>query len=139
MKDQDNPEQWNTPSAGDRIGDFVERYADACIALDEATDAEKAARAVKERLELALFDMLEAEGVRQVRHARGLFTMNDLAWASVEDEQVAREWAEANAPELITLNRQRLSAMIRPLVKSDGELPPGVSYTTGRKVTWRRQ
>lgn len=138
-KSETAPETWESPGTGDRIGDHVERYADACIVLDEAMDAEKAARATKERLEDALFDALEAEGVRQVRHHRGLFSMNDLAWAAVEDESKAREWAEAEHPEIITLNRMRLSVMVREAIKAGTDMPPGVTFSTSRKVTWRRQ
>lgn len=137
-KSATSPETWETPGAGDRIGNYVDRYADACIVLDEAEEAAKAARATKERLEDELFTLLEAEGVRQVRHARGLFTMNDLAWASVEDEAAAREWAEQSMPEIITLNRQRLAVVVRTALRESQPLPPGVTFTTSRKVTWRR-
>ncbi len=114
------------------------RVAESRFALEQAMDVEKQTRAIYEMAETALFDALEAEGLRQIRTPRGLFSMNDLAWASVDDEDKARLWAEAENPELLTLNRQRLSVMVRRALENGEPLPPGVTFTTSRKITWRR-
>ncbi len=118
---------------------LADKLADARVALDAAMDAEKVARASYESYEAELFDSLENAGIRQIRTDRGLFSMNDLAWAQVADEAAARSWAEESMPELLLLNRQRLSVVVREALKEGGELPPGVEFTTSRKVTWRRQ
>jgi len=118
---------------------LADRLADARLVLDEAMDAEKAARAVYEEYEAQLFDELENLGIRQFRTDRGLFSMNDLAWAQVTDEAEARSWAEESQPELLLLNRQRLSVVVREALKEGRDLPPGVEFTTSRKITWRRQ
>jgi hypothetical protein len=117
---------------------LAESVADYRNVLDEAMDAEKVARANYEEAEAALFDALEAAGIRQFRTERGLFSQNDLAWAQVEDESAARAWAEASMPELLLLNRQRLSSLVREGIREGHPLPPGVTFTTSRKITWRR-
>lgn len=124
---------------------LADKLADARVALEEAEDRAKRMRSAYESLEGQLFDALENAGIRQFRTARGLFSLNDLAWAAVEDEEAARRWADQSAPELLTLNRQRLSVIIRHVLKGEedhglgkGELPPGTSYTTSRKIGWRR-
>lgn len=120
------------------LEDMASRVAETRYALEQAMDAEKQARELYELAETGLFDALEAQGLRQIRTPRGLFSMNDLAWASVEDEDKARLWAEAESPELLTLNRQRLSVLVRRALENGLELPPGVTFTTSRKITWRR-
>jgi histidinol dehydrogenase len=127
-----------TPPRGD-LAVIADDVAASRIALETAMDAEKSARAVYETYEAELFDALENAGIRQFRTGRGLFTQNDLAWAQVEDEEAARAWAEATAPELLLLNRQRLSVLVRAALKEGDDLPPGVTFTTSRKITWRRQ
>jgi hypothetical protein len=59
----------------------------------------------------------------------------------VTDEEAAKAWADGQMPELITLNRARLSKLVRDILKGDAEvpMPPGVNFTTSRKITWRRQ
>lgn len=138
------PESWQDGRTEARFvrGDLkaiADDLADARLALERAMDAEKAARETYEAYEAELFDALENMGVRQFRTERGLFTQNDLAWAQVEDEAAARAWAEENRPELLLLNRQRLSVLVREALKGGATLPPGVNFTTSRKITWRRQ
>lgn len=114
--------------------------ADARVALDEANDRAKEAQAAYDKVQEELFAALEDAGLQQIRTDRGLFRLNDLAWAAVKDEEQARLWAEQNAPELITLNRQRLSVIVRNVLKGEegAVMPPGVDFTTSRKITWRR-
>jgi aspartate aminotransferase-like enzyme len=126
------------PNAG-RFTEAIDEFANARLALDEVKDTLEVAQSKYDAAEAHLFDLLEASGLRQVRTARGLFTMNDLAWAAVEDGEKAREWADTFMPEIITLNRSRLAVVVRNCLKEGDPLPPGVSYTTSRKVTWRRQ
>jgi hypothetical protein len=124
---------------------LADKLADARVELEAADDITKRIRSKYEQLEGELFDALENAGITQIRTARGLFSLNDLAWASVTDEEQARQWAEHSYPELLTLNRQRLSKIVRDTLKGEppegmeaGELPPGVTYTTSRKINWRR-
>ncbi len=118
---------------------IADDLANARVELDKAADAEKAARAVYEQYESELFTALENAQLLQFRTERGLFSRNELAWAKVENEDTARAWAEANLPELLLLNRQRLSVIVREYLKGErDELPPGVDFTTSRKITWRR-
>jgi hypothetical protein len=120
--------------------------ADARVALDLANDAAKEAQATFDGIEAKLFDALEGAGLTSIRTERGLFRLNDLAWAAVEDEDKARAWAEENEPALLTLNRQRLSVIVRRVITGDeaapglepGVMPPGVNFRTSRKISWRR-
>lgn len=122
-----------------RFTEAINAFADAKNALDEARDVMELAQKKADYAESRLFDLLENAGLRQVRSERGLFSMNDLAWAQVTDGEAARAWAEANMPEIITLNRSRLSVVVRTALKEGEALPPGVDFTTSRKVSWRRQ
>jgi len=118
---------------------LVNAYADARNAREEAADRTKRLGAVEAACEAALFDAMEKLNLRSVQHARGRFTLNDLAWASVADEDKAREWAEAAMPELLMLNRQRLSAVVRQFLRGERDaMPPGVDYSVSRKISWRR-
>ena len=132
----------DTPS----FGQLADQLADARINLDKANDLAKLAQGEYDEVEALLFDALENANLESIRTDRGLFRLNDLAWASVEDEDQARIWAEANMPELLTLNRQRLSVVVRKVIKGEedapgvppGQTPPGVTFRTSRKITWRR-
>ena len=70
----------------------------------------------------------------------GTFSLNDLAWARVEDPAAAKEWADQYHPELLTLNHTRLSTIVREALKgeSGAVIPPGVTYTVSRKINWRK-
>lgn len=120
---------------------LADRLADARVRLEEIEDAAKKQRSEYEALESQLFDALENAGIRQVRTDRGLFGLNDLAWASIEDPEKARLWADREMPELLTLNLQRLSKIVRDTLKGEreGPMPDGVGFKTSRKITWRRQ
>lgn len=120
---------------------LADQLADLRGRLEVILEAEKEARGEMEAVESQLFDALENAGLRQIRTARGLFTQNDLAWAKITDPAAAKAWADQNMPELLTLNLQRLSKLVRDHLKgetSDG-MPAGVDFTTSRKITWRRQ
>lgn len=132
-----------SPAAGHltQTRDLAHRLAGARVALDEAKEATAAAQAVYDDLERQLFEGLENAGVRSIVTELGRFTLNDLAWATVEDAAAARDWAAHVAPELLVLNHQSLSKIVRDTLKGEGEfteLPPGVTFKTSRKITWRR-
>lgn len=131
---------------------LADQLADARNELDAAEDAAKLARAKYEAIEAAMFDAMENSGLLSIRTERGLFRLNDLAWARIEDPDKARVWAEHEMPELLTLNNSRLSKLVRDALKGDVTvangavdpgtnvmLPDGVTYTTSRKITWRRE
>jgi len=135
------------PVGKDHLRRLADLLADARIEFDrlqaEADDAKKAYDAI----EATLFDALEAAGMSAFRTDRGLFRLNDLAWAKMEDPEAAKAWADAHMPELLTLNNARLSKVVRDALKGDVPiegavagtgLMPGVGYVTSRKVTWRR-
>lgn len=118
---------------------LINAYADARLYREQADDHAKKLRATETEIEGKLFEAMERLNLRAVRHARGLFTLNDLAWAVVDDEGSARDWAESNMPELLLLNRQRLSVVVREHLKGERDaLPPGVSWRTSRGINWRR-
>lgn len=109
--------------------------------LEMAEDEAKRIRGNYEQVEAELFDALENAGLRKIATKDGLFMLNDLAWAKVTDAEAAKEWADQVMPELLTLNLQRLSKLVRDTLKGEreGGIPPGVDYTTSRKINWRRQ
>lgn len=129
-----------TEATSTAFADLAEDLANKRIALDAANDIAKERQAEYDKAEATLFDALENAGLQQIRTERGLFRLNDLAWASVIDESAARAWAEENEPALLLLNRQRLSVIVRQALKGeDGVvIPPGVDFKTSRKITWRR-
>jgi hypothetical protein len=43
-------------------------------------------------------------------------------------------WAEAEHPDLLTLNLQRLQTPLRNALKEGQELPPGLTYSVTRKI-----
>lgn len=132
----------------DHLKRLADLLADAKIRYEKAqaeADEEKKSYDV---IEATLFDALEAAGMSAFRTERGLFRLNDLAWARIEDAEAAKAWADAHMPELLTLNSQRLSKIVRDALKGDVEidgavegtgLMPGVGYVTSRKITWRRE
>jgi hypothetical protein len=100
---------------------------------------ERAQASVVAELEQALFDAIENAGLRSVKVAGlGTFSLYDLAWAKIADRNVAMKWAEDNCPEVITLNHQQLSVMVRAALKEEGPMPEGVEFTTSRKISWRK-
>lgn len=132
--------------ASGKIRELADTLADRKIELEEANDVAKRAQEAYDTVEAELFTILEDAGITSIRTERGLFRLNDLAWAKVEDEEQARAWADKFMPELLTLNRQRLSVVVRKIVRGEedapgvtpGQTPPGVAFTTSRKITWRR-
>jgi hypothetical protein len=117
---------------------LINAYADARAAREEVSAQEKRLREIEEKAEQALFTELEHLNLRAVRHERGLFTLNDLAWPKIVDPSMARQWAELEHPDLITLNATRLGPFIREALKEGLDLPPGVEATFSRKINWRR-
>lgn len=131
---------------------LADDLADKRVIWEAADNLAKTHRQQYEDAQTRLFDALEAGGLRAVRTARGLFSINDLPWAQVVDPERARLWADQNMPDLLGLNHARLSKIIRDALKGDVtidggvphdnpmgvSMPPGVDYTTSRKITWRR-
>lgn len=126
-------------SARPDIDALVQDYADARNDYERVSDEAKQLREVMEQYEGKLFDALEKANLRSVRHARGLFTLNDLAWPDITDAELARAWATDKMPELLTLNHQKLAVVVREHLKGEGAMPDGVEFHTSRKIKWRRQ
>ena len=84
--------------------------------------------------ESALFEAIENAGLESVRTQTGLFSLNDLAWPRIEDRDRLLAWAEAEHPDLLTLNLQRLQTPLRNALKEGQELPPGLTYSVTRKI-----
>lgn len=136
------------PVGKDHLKRLADLLADARIEFDARQAEADEARKVYDAIEASMFDALEAAGLESIRTERGLFRLNDLAWARIEDAEAAKAWADAHMPELLTLNSQRLSKVVRDALKGDVEidgavagtgLMPGIGYVTSRKITWRRQ
>ena len=125
-----------TDDANALLNELAEELAHAKRVLEDAMDVEKNARAECEAVEAKLFDVLENVGIKSFRTDRGLFSRNELAWAQVTDEAAARQWAETDMPELLLLNRQRLSSLVRDILEEGKPMPPGVDFTTSRKIKW---
>lgn len=118
---------------------LVVAYATARALRESVSDKEKEMRVTEGHAEAALFDGLERMNLRGVRHAEfGLFTLNDMASATVTDEKALREWAQEVMPELLLPNRARLSKVVRDSLKGEGEMPPGTEPSFYRKINWRR-
>lgn len=127
------------PESRASLDALVNAYADARRAREEADDRVKRLTDIEQRAETALFDEMERLNLRSVKHDRGLFMLNDLAWASVEDREAVLSWAQREFPELLTLNNQRLSVLVREYLKGErDEMPPGTGFKTSRKINWRR-
>lgn len=137
MTDVDVVEDANVPEIPELNG-LVEAYVAARGRREDASATEKRLREVESRAELALFDELERQNLRSVRHATlGLFYLNDQVSATVTDDVALRSWAVEVMPELLIANRARLGSVVRHTLKEGGELPPGTDYSTYRKIGWR--
>ena len=122
-----------------RINHLIRRFSGAKLALEDAKSTEKEASKEASKIEAELFDALEDAGLRSVKvDGMGTYGLNDLAWASIDDRAQAMAWAEEQRPELLTLNHQQLSVLVRDSLKGDGEMPPGVTFTTSRRISWRK-
>ena len=122
-----------------KIEILAEAFAREKRALEAIKESEKEQSSITSKAEAALFDALEDAGLTSVKIAGlGSFRLNDLAWAKIEDRQAALEWAEQQRPEMLTLNHQQLSVVVRQAIKGEGEIPPGVTFTASRKIGWKK-
>lgn len=126
---------------------LVVEYAAARRALDDMRQQTKPYQERKDRAEQALFDALEDQQLRSVRHAElGLFTLSILADPRIDNSDAFVAWAEKAMPELLMANRQRLGVIVRevlkgerdPITATDEGLPPGVGYGMRRSISWRQ-
>lgn len=133
------------PAASGRVADLITEYASARTVLSDAKARLVPLQTAKDAAEAALFDFMENQDLRSVRHGElGLFILSDLAEPVMEDPRAFVAWAEDTMPELLTANRSRLAVVIREVLRGerslglDSEMPPGVAYTTRRTINWRR-
>lgn len=129
-----------TPNADAPMGldALIEAYVSARSQREQASERVKRLQEIEDRVTADLFDSMERLNLRSAKHDNlGTFALNDLAWAKVIDEPTARAWAETAYPELLSVNRQRLSVIVREALKTGDALPPGVDFTTTRKISWR--
>lgn len=117
---------------------LIVEYANARNERERLEDLAKAAKSDEEIAEARLFDWLEKHNLKNVRHARGLFMLDDKAWSTIEDAVLAREWAEHAEPDLLTLNHSRLAVIVREALRGERDMPPGVGARFSRKINWRR-
>jgi len=121
------------------IEDLADRYARERTALDTLKEAVKMQEANTDKAAGALFDAIEAAGLRAVKvEGMGTFSLYDMAWAKIVDREKALAWAEANMPEVITLNHQQLSVVVRDALKGEVTMPDGVDFSSSRKISWRK-
>lgn len=131
--------------ARERLDTLSRRFAETRTEYERLDGLRKLAAEALDAATADLFDALEQLGLRSIRTARlGIFSLNDLADAKVEDPAAFVEWAKREAPEILHPNYQRLSKLVRDALKGDyefpgteSELPPGVTYRTRRGITWR--
>lgn len=122
-----------------RISELAKMFAAAKEELAKREAFAKEQAGVVAELETQLFDALENEGLRSTKiDGLGTFSLNDLAWAKIIDREQALTWAESYKPELLTLNHQQLSVLVRDFIRGEGEMPAGVDFTTSRKISWRK-
>jgi hypothetical protein len=122
-----------------QVLDLIIAYTAAKAGLEKIRDKEKIQSKETSKVEADLFDAIEDAGLRSVKvDGIGTISLNDLAWASITDRKVAMEWAEQTKPELLTLNHQQLSVLVRDAIKGEGEMPPGVDFSTSRRISWRK-
>jgi hypothetical protein len=84
--------------------------------------------------EADLFEAIENAGLSSVRTPEGLFSLNDLAWPKIDDRDLLLAWAEAEHPDFLTLNLQRLQTPLREALRNGDVLPPGLGYSVTRKI-----
>jgi len=122
-----------------KLDALISDFANAKARLQNLEAEKKELEAEVRVAEALLFDALEDDGLRSVKtDDLGTFSMNDLAWAKIEDREKALAWADQNRPEMLTLNHMQLSMVVREALKGEGEIPPGVDFTTSRKINWRK-
>lgn len=118
--------------------DKLRSLADTFYEIKQDRDAIKNALDAVEikyvEAESLLFEAIENAGLTSIRTTTGLFSLSDLAWPRIEDRERLLAWAEAEHPELLTLNLQRLQTPLREALKTGTELPPGLTYSVTRKI-----
>lgn len=118
---------------------LIAAYAIARTRREQADAETKDLKATEAAAEVALFDAMERQGLHAVKSKDfGHFTLNDLAWADVQDKDRARQWAENEMPELLLLNASQLAVIVRQAARGEREMPPGVAAKFSRRINWRR-
>lgn len=126
-------------AAPESLDAMIRAFSAARTQYEAADKRSKELHRVADELAIVLFDAMERLSLRSVRHELGTFSLNDLAWASIKDRDAALAWANAEMPELVTLNNQRLSVYIREWIRGEHPDPiPGVDFTASRGINWRR-
>lgn len=120
--------------ANERLRTLADQLYILRVARDAAKNAYNRAVEDHDAAERELFDAIENAGLASIRTPTGLFSLSDLAWPRIEDRDRLLAWAEAEHPELLTLNLQRLQTPLREALKNGDELPPGLSYSMTRKI-----
>lgn len=123
-----------TTAAVDHIRGLADTFHEIKAERDAAKLVLDAIEPAYAEAESALFEAIENAGLESVRTQRGLFSLNDLAWPRIEDRDRLMAWAEAEHPDLLTLNLQRLQTPLREALKAGQELPPGLTYSVTRKI-----
>lgn len=128
MTDQPTPE----------LVDLIDAYVAARQRREQSDTQTKRLRTIEAQAEAALFAEIERQNLRSTRHKTwGLFYLNDAVSPSVTDEKALRDWALEAMPELLLANRSRLASVVRNAIKEGDDLPPGVDFSTYRKIGWR--
>lgn len=123
-----------TATVNAKIRDLADEFHMRKIARDAAKETLDRHQAEYDKAEADLFDAIENAGLSSVRTPAGLFSLNDLAWPKVEDRDRLVAWAEHENPELLSVNLQRLQTPLREALREGKDLPPGLGFTTSRKI-----
>ncbi len=125
-------------AASGRIRSLTDELHIARVLRDTAKMEYERLSAEHDEIEAKVFEAIENAGLKSVRTPVGLFTLSDLAWPKIEDRERLVAWAEAENPELISVNLQRLQTPLREAIAEGRELPPGLGYSISRKVRLTR-
>lgn len=131
---------------------LLRRLLEVRQAYDEAKAAEKAAKAEKDEMELAVFDRFEEsgqEGTLKVNLGEPwgtvAFRTRETYYARIVDQDALQEWYEnrsmideVSSPKFVMA---RLNEEVREYMDlgGDAKLPPGLDFYANRGMTVTRQ
>lgn len=106
-----------------RVRQFRAMYESAQAQADEAKEA-------YDRAHQALFDRMEATGVKSINLDGATATRKSTVFGNVNDKAEFIRWAELNAPELVSPAPRKalVNELVRQKLDNGEELPPGVDY-----------
>jgi hypothetical protein len=90
-------------------------------------------------IDQVMVDMLEGEGELQVKNAFGTFFIKDDPYCSIVDREAYLKWVgENDLEELLTVNYQTTSGIVKGKLEAGEEIPPGIKVFMKSSIGYRK-